>query len=173
MYVQNWRNKQYNMQDATIKFTAKHQQQCTFLTLAGKPSINCGLLIFSALNASVNTTVKSEQVQSSAKFSSTFNVCTRGSFFSYAYCCWQPLNVELHDAQSRTYGLKAQVGVIGEVLRGEGDGDADYLPPTRGSNVCQPLKHLLVPLTIPRVKTEICWKRTFYTSESFTPQIHV
>ena len=117
--VQNWRNEQYNMQDATIKCTAKHQQQCTFLTLAGKPSINCGLLIFSALNSSVNTTVKSEQVQSSAKFSSTFNVCTRGS------------------------------------------------------NVCQLLKHLQVTLTIPRATTEICWKRTFYTSESFTPQIHV
>jgi len=25
-------------------------------------------------------------------------------------------NVELHDAQSRTYGLKVQVGVIGGVL---------------------------------------------------------
>ena len=34
------------------------------------------------------------------------------------FCCWQPLDVELHDAQSRTYGLKAQVGVIGGVLPG-------------------------------------------------------
>ena len=31
-------------------------------------------------------------------------------------CCGQPLDVELHDAQSRTYGLKAQVSVIGGVL---------------------------------------------------------
>ena len=38
-------------------------------------------------------------------------------FFSYAYLL-QPLDVELHDAQSRTYGLKAQVGVIGGVLPG-------------------------------------------------------
>ena len=30
----------------------------------------------------------------------------------------QPLDVELHDAQTRTYGLKAQVGVIGGVLPG-------------------------------------------------------
>ena len=33
-------------------------------------------------------------------------------------CCGQPLDVELHDAQSRTYGLKAQVSVIGGVLPG-------------------------------------------------------
>jgi len=30
----------------------------------------------------------------------------------------QPLNVELHDAQGRTYSLKAEVGVIGGVLPG-------------------------------------------------------
>ena len=33
-------------------------------------------------------------------------------------CCSQPLDVELHDTQGRTYGLKAQVGIIGGVLPG-------------------------------------------------------
>ena len=32
------------------------------------------------------------------------------------FCCRQPLDVQLHNAQ--TYGLKAQVGVIGGVLPG-------------------------------------------------------
>jgi len=32
--------------------------------------------------------------------------------------CWQPLDVELHYTQGRTYGLKAQVGVIGGGGRG-------------------------------------------------------
>jgi len=36
--------------------------------------------------------------------------------YDATFCCWQPLDVELHDAQSRTYGLKAQVGVIRGVL---------------------------------------------------------
>ena len=87
---------------------------------------------------------------------------THSAFHSFSHMhekCWQPLDVELHDAQSRTYGLKAQVGVIGGVLPGfvtgihkdsvrrwnlwfpsaglfirqgtcgEGDGDADNLPP--------------------------------------------
>jgi len=31
---------------------------------------------------------------------------------------WQPLDAELHDVQSRTNGLKAQVGIIGGVLPG-------------------------------------------------------
>ena len=34
------------------------------------------------------------------------------------FCCWQPLNIELHYTQGWTYGLKAQVGVIGGVLTG-------------------------------------------------------
>ena len=38
--------------------------------------------------------------------------------YDVTFCCWQPLDVELHDTQSRTYGLKAQVGVIGGVLPG-------------------------------------------------------
>ena len=37
---------------------------------------------------------------------------------SVTSCCWQSLNVELHDAQGQIYGLKAQVGVIGGVLSG-------------------------------------------------------
>jgi len=78
--------------------------------------------------------------------------------YDVTFCCWQPLDVELHDAQSWTYGLKAQVGVIGvvlpgivtrihkylvrrwnlwfplagvfaKVLVGRVTGDADYLPP--------------------------------------------
>jgi len=35
-----------------------------------------------------------------------------GFFFSYVY------NVQLHNAQSRTYGLKAQVGIVGGVVLG-------------------------------------------------------
>jgi len=38
--------------------------------------------------------------------------------YDVTFCCLQPLDVELHDAQSRTYGLKAQVGVIRGVLPG-------------------------------------------------------
>ena len=39
-------------------------------------------------------------------------------FLLICICCWQPLDVELRDAQSWTYGLKAQVGVIGGVPPG-------------------------------------------------------
>jgi len=35
-----------------------------------------------------------------------------------AFCCWQPLDVQLHNAQSRTYGLKSQVGIVRGVLPG-------------------------------------------------------
>ena len=38
--------------------------------------------------------------------------------YDVTFCCWQPLHIELHDAQSRTYGSKAQVGIIGRVLPG-------------------------------------------------------
>jgi len=38
--------------------------------------------------------------------------------YDVTFCCWQPLDVELPGAQSRTYSLKAQVGVIGGVLPG-------------------------------------------------------
>ena len=38
--------------------------------------------------------------------------------YDVTFCCLQPLDVELHDAQSRTYGLKAQIGIIGGVLPG-------------------------------------------------------
>ena len=40
------------------------------------------------------------------------------SDYDVTFCCWQPLDIELHDAQSWTYSLKAQVGVIGGVLPG-------------------------------------------------------
>jgi len=38
-------------------------------------------------------------------------------FFSYAkydetFCCWQPLDVELHDAQSQTYGSKPRSALL-------------------------------------------------------------
>jgi len=38
--------------------------------------------------------------------------------YDVTFCCWQPLDLELHDAQGHTYGLKAQVGIIGGVLPG-------------------------------------------------------
>jgi len=38
--------------------------------------------------------------------------------YDVMFCCWQPLDVELHDAQSHTYGLKAQVSVNRGVLPG-------------------------------------------------------
>jgi len=38
--------------------------------------------------------------------------------YDVMFCCWQPLDVELHDTRGRTYGLKAQFGVIGGVFTG-------------------------------------------------------
>jgi len=38
--------------------------------------------------------------------------------YDVTFCCWQPLEVELHYKQGRTHGLKAQVGIIGGVLTG-------------------------------------------------------
>jgi len=39
-------------------------------------------------------------------------------FFLYTYAADSLFDVELPDAQSQTYGLKAQIGVIGGVLPG-------------------------------------------------------
>jgi len=44
--------------------------------------------------------------------------CLYEWLYDVTFCCWQPLDVELHDAQSRAHGLKAQVGIIGGVLPG-------------------------------------------------------
>jgi len=38
--------------------------------------------------------------------------------YDVTFCCWQPLDVELHYMQGRTYGLKAQVSAFGGVLTG-------------------------------------------------------
>jgi len=35
-----------------------------------------------------------------------------------AFCFWQPLDVDLHNTQSRTYSLKVQVGIVRGVLPG-------------------------------------------------------